>query len=241
MDLETYELIKAASRPPEDGEERMEKEAAWPLLAGVALLGGGGMAVYQGRQQAEQQQQQNAQIEQQQNEQRLPGQGRADPQPSNYPGQELTGNPAWDLLSEAYQEYLANREGQQYGPDNYGPQFYTRRDYLDPSWGPARDPSLPAKSGVPYEKAHLGYVIPHNRGLWAWDPTTPGGLRNTMEMNYAMSQYGPRSGQENFNVAWQEAKGQEAGNLTAGKNKFQHIEDAEKSYKEKTTPFPTRP
>ena len=241
MDLETYELVKTASQ-----KEQMTKEAIAPLViaaigAGIAGLIGGGTAVYQGRKKKEEQQQQNLEIQQQQDAQRLPGQGRADPQPSNYPGQVMTGNPQWDALSQAYQEYLANREGQQYGPDNYGPQSYFNRNYLDPSWGPARDPSLPIDSGVPYEKAHLGYIAPENRGIWAWDPTTPGGLRDTMEMNYVMSQYGPRSGQENFNSAWQEAKAQEEANIAAGQDRFQHIEDANEAYEEAITPFPTRP
>ena len=246
MDLETYELIKSSS--DEDCKECMEKEAVVcgglciaAVAAGIAAVVGGGMAVYQGRKSSDQQTTQNQQEYEQQDADRLPGQGRPDPMPSNYPGQVMTGNPQWDALSQAYQEYLANRDGEQYGPGNYGPQFYTQRDYLDRSWGPARDPSLPVESGVPYAQAHLGYVAPENRNIWAWDTTTPGGLRKTMEMNYIMSQYGPRSGQQNFNAGWQEAQEQEAANLAAGENKFKHVEDAQKAYKDQLTPFKIDP
>jgi hypothetical protein len=209
MDLGTYELIKVASG--DETEVYMEKESAIFTTialvgAGIAALVGGGTSVYQGRKQKEYQQQQNTELYKKQDAERLPGQGRADPLPSQYPGQELTGNPYWDTLQQKQQDYLSNRDDYQYGPSNYGPEYYTQRNYLDASWGPARDPSLPIDSGVPYEKANLGYVSPENKGIWAWDPTTPGGLRSTMEMNYAMSQFGPRSGQENFNVGWQEAK-----------------------------------
>lgn len=248
MDLETYNLVKEASESCEDCEEQMIKEAfvcgglcIAAIGLGIAGLVGGGTAVYQGRKQKEQQQQDNAELYEQQDAERLPGQGRADPIPSGYPGQVPTGNPWWDALQQERQDYLSNRDGYQYGPSNYGPQYYADRNYLDASWGPARDPSLPADSGVPYEKAHLGYIAPENKGIWAWDPTTPGGLRSTMEMNYAMSQYGPRSGQENFNVGWQEAKETEEANIAAGKDRFAHIDEANRAYEEQTTPFPDRP
>ena len=239
MDLETYELIKTSSS---SCEEQMEKSALAPLIiagiaAGIAALVGGGTAVYQGRKQQGAQTRANTAKEKELNEQRLPGQGPVDPLPSQYPGQVPTGNPWWDALGQEHQEYLADREGYAYGPDNYGPKYYTNRNWVNPTWGPARDPSLPIDSGVPYNEAHLGHVIPENKGIWAWDPTTPGGLRSTIEMNYAMSQYGPESGQKNFNVGWQEAIEKEEENVAAGKDRFSHIDEAEKAYQEATTPF----